>query len=94
MALAYITGAGHLLAGMALLTGIWAPLAARLEALMMSLFVLLLHLPSLWASPLPAWAINWRSVVTPFFWATCLAACAWLVAASLDRVAPTAPAHP
>lgn len=92
--LAYVTGGAHLLAGVALLTGVLAPLAARLEAIMMSLFVLLLHLPSLWASPLPAWATTWRTVITPFFWATCLAACAWLVAASLTRAPRTVAARP
>ena len=92
--LAYVTGAAHLLAGIALLTGVYAWLAAKLEALMMSLFVLLLHLPSLWASPPPLWATTWRSVITPFFWATCLAGCAWLVAASLRRRPPAAPSAP
>ncbi|HEY2686157.1 MAG TPA: DoxX family protein [Steroidobacteraceae bacterium] len=91
MALAYITGSAHLLAGIAILVGLRASLAALLEAIMMSLFVLLLHLPSLWASPPPAWGPTWRTVITPFFWATCLAGCAWLIAASLrDRAGSNA----
>jgi uncharacterized membrane protein YphA (DoxX/SURF4 family) len=42
---AWATGAGHLLAGLALLSGVRARLAAGCEAAMMGSFVLLLHLP-------------------------------------------------
>jgi uncharacterized membrane protein len=47
VSLAWITGAGHCLAGVALLIPILPRLAATLEAAMMTSFVLLLHLPSL-----------------------------------------------
>jgi uncharacterized membrane protein len=95
LGLAYLTGSAHALAGLALLVGVCAPLAARLEAIMMSLFVLLLHLPSLWASPPPVWGPTWRTVITPFFWATCLAGCAWIIAAlSVARSARSVPAAP
>ena len=42
---AWATGAGHLLTGLALLSGIRARLAAGCEAAMMGSFVVLLHLP-------------------------------------------------
>ncbi len=48
---AWATGAGHLLAGLALLSGIRARLAAACEAAMMASFVLLLHLPRVIAAP-------------------------------------------
>ena len=82
-ALAYLTGAGHTLAGLALVFNQMPRLAALLEAVMMTLFVVLLHLPSLWASPAPEWAPTFRTEVTPLFWATALAASAWLVYQSL-----------
>ena len=53
LGLAYLTGAGHTLAGLALVFNQLPRLAAVLEAVMMSLFVMLLHVPSLWASPAP-----------------------------------------
>lgn len=81
--LAYLTGTGHVLAGLALVANQLPRLAALLEAVMMSLFVLLLHLPSLWAVPAPDWAPTFRTEVTPLFWATALAASAWLVYQSL-----------
>jgi uncharacterized membrane protein len=55
-ALAYVTGACHLAAGLALITSVQARLAARLEALMLASFVLLVHAPTLVAMPPPAWA--------------------------------------
>jgi uncharacterized membrane protein len=48
---AWATGAGHLLAGLALLSGIRARLAAGCEAAMMGSFVVLLHLPRVIAAP-------------------------------------------
>jgi uncharacterized membrane protein YphA (DoxX/SURF4 family) len=48
---AWATGAGHLLTGLALLTGFRARLAATCEAAMMGSFVLLLHLPRVVAAP-------------------------------------------
>jgi uncharacterized membrane protein len=83
LGLAYITGAGHMLAGLAIAFNQLPRLAALLEAIMMSLFVVLLHLPSLWASPPPDWGPTFRTEVTPLFWATALAASAWLVYESL-----------
>ena len=48
---AYATGVGHLAAGLALLSGIRAPLGATLLAVMMALFVLLVHVPRVIAAP-------------------------------------------
>lgn len=48
---AWATGAGHLLTGLALLSGVRARLAATCEAGMMGSFVLLLHLPRVVAAP-------------------------------------------
>ncbi len=49
--LAYLTGACHLAAGCALLLGIWPALAVRLEAIMMSAFIVLVHVPLVAAKP-------------------------------------------
>lgn len=78
---AYITGAGHLLAGLALLSGVMARLAAVLEAVMMSLFVLLVHVPMLLAGPKPeALQIDWTMLAA----AMTLSASAWAITRSLD----------
>jgi uncharacterized membrane protein len=91
--LAYATGAGHLGAGLAILVGIRARLAAVLEALMMSSFVILVHIPSLIATPSPDWAPDVRIQLTALLWASALAGSAWIVAGSLrvalERAAPT-----
>jgi uncharacterized membrane protein len=86
LGLAYATGAGHLAAGLALLLGIRPRLAATLEALMMSSFVLLVHVPSLLQMPPPGWAPTLRVQLTALFWASALAGSAWIMARSLrDR---------
>jgi uncharacterized membrane protein YphA (DoxX/SURF4 family) len=48
---AWATGAGHLAAGLALVSGIRSRLAAGCEAAMMGSFVVLLHLPRVVAAP-------------------------------------------
>ena len=78
--LAYVTGAVHIAAGLALLLEWRIRLAAWLEGLMMSSFVLLVHLPSVWTQPAPAWALTLRTELTPLFWASALAATALLIA--------------
>jgi len=49
--LAYLTGAGHVAAGIAILLNILPRLAATMEAGMMGSFVLLLHIPGVIAEP-------------------------------------------
>ncbi len=81
--LAYITGAGHFATGLALISGVLSRLAAVCEAAMMSLFVVLVHIPMVLA-PVPA-------DMAQLFWtmlcvATALSGSSWLLAASLkDR---------
>jgi len=48
---AWVTGAGHLAAGLALVSGIQARIAATLEAAMMACFVVLLHIPLVIQAP-------------------------------------------
>jgi uncharacterized membrane protein YphA (DoxX/SURF4 family) len=48
---AWATGAGHLAAGVALMTGLQARLAATLHAVMMGSFVLFVHVPRVLANP-------------------------------------------
>lgn len=83
--LAYFTGVGHLCAGLAILSGVQARLAATLEALMMSIFVLLVHVPSLFLKELPFWAPDHRTIWLALFIATSLSGAAWLIAASIGR---------
>jgi uncharacterized membrane protein len=51
LALAYLTGAGHVAAGIALLINVMPRLAITAEVSMMSSFVLLLHVPGVVADP-------------------------------------------
>jgi len=93
--LAYLTGAFHAAAGLGLLLGILPRLAATLEAIMMSLFGVLVWLPSFFAQPRPEWASPAQVQWSETFLTCLLAAAAWIVAASL-RGAPWgfAPAVP
>jgi uncharacterized membrane protein len=79
---AYLTGAGHLAAGLGILFAIWPGMAAHLEALMMTMFVLLVHAPSINSVPPLEWAPSHRFQWTALLWALALAASAWLVATS------------
>jgi uncharacterized membrane protein YphA (DoxX/SURF4 family) len=80
---AYFTGLGHIAAGIGIIVGILPRLAATLEAIMMSLFGLLVWVPSLVAQPRPKWAgtpeNQWSELVVTLL----LAASAWIVADSL-----------
>lgn len=70
---AWATGAGHLAAGIALVSGIQARLAGTLLAAMMASFVILLHIPRVIASP--GLHVEWAMLAV----ATGLAGAAWLV---------------
>lgn len=80
---AYLTGVGHIAAGIGIIIGFLPRLAATLEALMMSLFGLLVWVSSFFAHPRPAWATppqnQWSELVVSLV----LAAAAWVVATSL-----------
>jgi uncharacterized membrane protein YphA (DoxX/SURF4 family) len=82
LAFAYLTGLAHVAAGMAIIFGILPRLAAVLEALMMSLFGLLVWVPSFFAQPRPQWATpperQWSELTVNLV----LAAAAWIVAIS------------
>jgi uncharacterized membrane protein len=79
----YLTGACHAAAGLCLLVGVLPRLAATLEATMLSLFGVLVWLPSFFARPVPDWAspaqVQWSETFLTFL----LAASAWIVAGSL-----------
>jgi len=82
---AYFTGAIHFAAGVGIACAILPRLAATLEALMMSSFVLLVHAPSIGSTPPLEWAPTSRLEWTALFWALALAASAWIVAGSLRQ---------
>ncbi|MGA7537534.1 MAG: DoxX family membrane protein [Steroidobacteraceae bacterium] len=86
LGLAYFTGLGHLAAGLAIIVGILPRLAATLEAIMMSLFGLLVWLPSFFAQPRPKWAMPAEHQWSEFVVTLVLAASAWVIAGSFgDR---------
>ncbi len=76
---AWATGTGHLAAGLAILSGILARLAATLLAAMMGSFVLLLCIPQVAADP--ASHIAW----TMLFISLSLAGAAWAIRAGLGK---------
>lgn len=77
VSLAYFTGAAHFAAGVAILVGVFAALAATLEAVMVSLFTLVVWVPIVIAAPHSA--ENWGEICV----SAAIAGAAWLVAASL-----------
>ena len=85
LGLAYFTGLGHVAAGIGIAMGILPRLAATLEAIMMGLFGLLVWVPSFFAQPKPSWATppqnEWSELVVNLV----LAACAFMVATSLQN---------
>jgi uncharacterized membrane protein len=93
--LAYLTGACHAAAGFGLLFGVLPRLAATLEAIMITLFGVLVWLPSFFAQPMPEWAPSTQIQCSETFVTFLLAASAWIVAASLRStpwgLAPTVP---
>ena len=83
LTLVYLTGAAHVMAGMAIGSGVLSRLAATLEAAMMTSIVLLVHVPSLVDMPPPIFAPTSRVQWTALLIALSLAASSWIVAASL-----------
>jgi uncharacterized membrane protein len=80
---AYLTGLGHLAAGIGIIVWILPRLAATLEAIMMSSFGLLVWVPSLFAHPPPEWATPPQNQWSELFVTLLLAASAWIVSTSL-----------
>ncbi len=76
---AYLTGMGHIAAGIGIVVGVLPRLAALLEAVMMSLFGLLVWVPSFFMQPRPSWAASpqfqWSELVLTLV----LATSAWIV---------------
>lgn len=79
--LVYVTGACHIAAGLALMTTVFARLAATLEALMLGAFVLLVHVPSFASSP--EWAPSRQIQWTELCLALLIAGSAGVVATSI-----------
>ncbi|MDE2182303.1 MAG: DoxX family membrane protein [Alphaproteobacteria bacterium] len=75
--LAYVTGAAHIAAGAGILLGVLPRLAATLEAVMVSLFTLLVWVPAVIAAP--ASRANWAEICT----SAAVTGAAWAVAESL-----------
>jgi uncharacterized membrane protein len=73
LAWAYITGCGHLAAGLALVSGVRAHLAAGMEAAMCAAFVILLHLPRVIAAP--ASQVEWTMLCV----ALSITGAAWII---------------
>ena len=77
--LALLTGCIHGVCGFCLLFNVWPRIAAGAEAAMMTSFVLLVHIPSVGASPPLDWAPDLRGELVPLCWATVLSCSAWLM---------------
>jgi len=77
---AYATGLGHIAAGVAILTGVRARLAAILLTAMYASFTLLVHGPMLVANPSSHWILSENAVNIALIGA------AWVVADSLARL--------
>jgi uncharacterized membrane protein len=73
----YLTGAGHVAAGLAILFGVLPVLASVLEAAQITSFVILAHIPAVYAAPRDR--EQWAELVM----AVAIAASAWLVATTL-----------
>jgi len=77
--LTFLTGVAHAAAGIGIISRIAARLAARLEAIMICLFALILHLPLIIFQPTN------RLYWTTFFIATACSGASFIVASSIPR---------
>jgi uncharacterized membrane protein len=75
----YLTGVAHIAAGVAILTGVQARLAAVLLTIMFALFSVMVHIPLVIATPSNHWYWNENAVNLALIGA------AWVVADSLAR---------
>jgi uncharacterized membrane protein len=82
---AYLTGLFHILAGICIVFAVIPNLAATLEAVMMSLFGLLVWVPTFLTQPRPKWAVSLHNQWSELVVNLVLAAAAWVVAASFKR---------
>jgi uncharacterized membrane protein len=78
----YLTGAGHVAAGLAILFGVLPRLAAVLEAAQITAFVILVHVPAVYGAP--GDRLQWAMLV----YALSIAASAWLAAATFGDGLP------
>lgn len=78
----YLTGAGHIAAGLSLLSGVLLRLSTALLCFMLACFVLLLHVPRVLADPTN------RHEWTMLFVATLFNGAAWLMAAAVRAPRP------
>src|SRR5215831_7914496 len=79
----YLTGAGHLAAGLAILFGVLPELAALLEAGQITAFVILTHVPAVYRAP--GDRVQWAML----FYALAIAGAAWLVVATFGDEPPS-----
>src|SRR5215468_9774107 len=79
----YLTGAGHVAAGLAILFGVLPKLAALLEAGQITAFVILTHLPAVFRAP--GDRVQWAML----FYALAIAGAAWLVVATFGDEPPS-----
>lgn len=75
--LSYATGAAHFVAGLCILTGVLSRLAAVMEAVMVSLFTIIIWIPVVIAAP--AMRGNWSEICV----SAAISGAAWVVAESL-----------
>ncbi len=89
--LAYLAGAGHVAAGVAIVTGAWPRLAAILAGYMFAVWALTLHLPRVLDHPLlpsvesPAGYNGDRPEFTSLFVCVAFWGAAWIVAGAFPR---------
>jgi uncharacterized membrane protein len=79
----YFTGAAHVAAGLAIMFGVLPVLAAVLEAGQITAFVILAHVPAVYAAP--GDRLQWAELV----YALAIAASGWLVAATFGDRPPS-----